>query len=554
MATKRVTKAQLQEALTQTTLLLSERLAELELALEANGEWTRLAADSDREFSRQGLRQICRLARIFYLKNPLIQRGVNVQRDYVFGQGVTIQAADGDVDEVVQAFLADAKNQAELSSHQAMLAKEVELATSGNLFFVFFVNAPTGRVRVRTIPVDEIEEIVTNPEDAKEPWFYRRTWTQSRLDPASGNQVGESRTAYYPDWRYLPLARERPPTFGQHPVLWESPVYHVRVGGLDGMRFGVPEVYAALDWAKAYKAFLEDWATIVRAYARFAWQVKTGGGRTGIAAAKARLATTLTTGAAETNPAPVAGSTFVAGENTSLAPVRTAGATTDAEDGRRLLLMVAATFGFPETFFGDVSVGTLATAKSLDRPSELKIASRQRFWRDVLDAILGYVIYWAVKAGALAGTAEAEDDGTPRVELEVDPESGEPRSQSIEILFPPIVEHSVKETVESITLAAGGLGKAGEQAISRLLLQAIGVDDVEAAMDELYDEDGNPTKPAPAPPVLLPPGAAPASGTGEAQAAEPDETPADAEEARLLEAVRNVAAWIARERQAGHAV
>jgi hypothetical protein len=34
-------------------------------------------------------------------------------------------------------------------------------------------------------------------------------------------------------------------------------------------------VYAALDWARAYKEFLEDWASIAKALSRFAWKSRT---------------------------------------------------------------------------------------------------------------------------------------------------------------------------------------------------------------------------------------------------------------------------------------
>ena len=73
--------------------------------------------------------------------------------------------------------------------------------------------------------------------------------------------------------------------------------------------------------------------------------------------------------------------------------------------------MVAAATGLPESFFGDVSVGTLATARSLDRPTELKFHSRQTLWADVLRDLLGYVIDQAVTAprGQLQGTVATDD-------------------------------------------------------------------------------------------------------------------------------------------------
>ena len=71
---------------------LTERLAELELAVEDQG-WIRIDGMSgDNDFSRDHVRKIGYLARINYLKNPLINRGVNVQTHYVFGQGVSIRA------------------------------------------------------------------------------------------------------------------------------------------------------------------------------------------------------------------------------------------------------------------------------------------------------------------------------------------------------------------------------------------------------------------------------------------------------------------------------
>lgn len=481
--------------------LLIERINELELALE-DREYMRLAGDTEREFSREGLRWICKLAHVMYLKNPLIQRGVNVQRDYVFGQGVMIKAAARQVDAIIQAFVNDAKNQAELTSHQAMQYKEVDLALDGNIFFVFFPNPATGRLRVRSIPMDEIAEILPNPEDRKDPWYYKRVWVESRVDLASGTPVTESKTAYYPDWRYTPAAR--PASIGGHPVWWGSPVYHLRVGGTSEMQFGLSEVYAALDWAKAYKSFLEDWATIVRAYSRFAWQMTAKGGKAGIAAAKAKLGTTITTSAGETNPPPTTAATFIGSEGVNMQPIRTAGATTSAEDGRRLLLMVAATLGLPESFFGDVSVGTLATAKSLDRPTELKVKSRQTLWSDVFAAILGYVVYWAVKAGALKGTITEDDDGTPTVTLADVDEAGSPISTGVSVTFPPVLEHDVQASVTAIA-AADGTGKVDDKTISRLLLQALGVDDVEGALDALYpDGESRLSRPEP-PPAAVPP-------------------------------------------------
>jgi hypothetical protein len=332
-------------------------------------------------------------------------------------------------------------------------------------------------VRLRTIPIDEIDEIVTNPEDGKEPWFYRRSWTQRSLNIATGVEQVDQRAAYYPDLQYAATPDvEQIDQIGKAPVIWDTPIYHVRVGGLSDMRFGVPETYQAIDWARAYKAFLEDWASIVRSYARFAWQVKTeGGGAKAVAAAKAKLGTTTGTGTLrETNPAPNVASTFI-GSHADLQPIRTAGATTSAEDGRRLLLMVCAATGLPESFFGDVSVGTLATARSLDRPTELKFRDRQELWRGILTRILDYVVEASINAvsGRLRGRTEID--------------------RSIDVNFPPILEHDVNETVQAWVRAATLDGKplAGTmdlETVARGLLTSLSVANVEELLDNLPDQ------------------------------------------------------------------
>ena len=465
--------------------LLQESISELELALEDVG-WIRLTFQALQEFTRAGLRTICEISRVMWLKNPIIKRGVNVQAHYVFGQPVSIVAADPEVDEVIQRFLEDSQNQVELTSPEAMITKETELQILGNIFFVFFTDPTTGRVRVRSIPMSEIEEIRSNPEDAKEPWFYKRTWTQMAVDGVGSEQ----RAALYPDWHYHPSNKAG--RVGDLPVAWGAPVYHIRVNRLSDMKFGVSEVYASIDWAKAYKGFLEDWATLARAYSRFAHKLTVKGGTAAVAAAKAQV---------EAHGRPLVGSTYVGTVGADLSPVRIGGANLTAEDGRRILLMAIAGTGLPETFFGDVSVGTLATAYSLDRPTELQMVARQTLWTGVLERICYFVTVAAIEAGKLVGTIQPEEDGTPRVVLGPDAEDGQERDPATRVVFPPILEHNVKDMVESIVSAVtlNGSAPAGTipdfLEVSKMLLSALGASNVDALIEQMFPDGLQPSLP-----------------------------------------------------------
>ena len=258
---------------------IEERLAELELALDADG-WRRLAGDFDGEFSRDALDTIIRRSRYAYLANPLINHALEVQSHYVAGLGVDVAAVHPAVNDVVRAFWEDDGNRAELTSDAALLRADIELSATGNLFLTLFTDATTGRVRVRSIAVEEVREIVTNPDDLREPWYYRRVWMDRRL--VNGRATSERREAYYPDWRYRPRRNQRPDAIGGVPVHWSAPVMHRAVGGIGRMRFGVPETYSALDWAVAVREDLERFATIRRAQATFATRITTAGGRKGV--------------------------------------------------------------------------------------------------------------------------------------------------------------------------------------------------------------------------------------------------------------------------------
>jgi hypothetical protein len=450
---------------------------------------------------------------------------VEVQANYVWGQGVSIAAHCPPVNEVIQAFIDYRPNAAELSGHSARLMKERQLQIESNLFFVLFTNVSTGFVRVGSIPVDEVFEIVKNPDNKNEPWYYRRSWSATELDPEVGTERIVAHEAYYPDWAYDPP--KRPDKFGGLDVRWEAPVYHLKTGGLADNDFGVPEIYSAIDWGRAVKEDLEDYATIHRALARFAWMAKTKGGPTAVAAAKGKLATTLVSDGSrmEGNPPPVTGSTFIGSDGMDLAPVKTAGATAPPDEGRRMWLMVGAGMGLPETMLsGDVSTGNLATAKSLDRPTELKMRNRQSLWSDVLTDILNYVIDQAATRvnGPLQGIIVVDPyTETRKVVLAIDPATGEPMDRGIDINFPSVLEHDPVTRVHAIVEAATlgntqgtTAGTLDPKVLARLLMSALGVDDIDEKLEELFPDNAtladtgtagaSPEAPAEVPPPIPP--------------------------------------------------
>lgn len=424
--------------------------------------WRRLTTNGNAELSREQLRCVQTVSRIMFLKNPLVRRSVSLQAMYVWAQGVSITSKDEPTQKALDMIMQDRGNKRVLG-HQGRMMAEMDLQVLGNLFFHF----PTagGKISIRSIPAIEVEDIVMNPDDGQEEWLFKRCWTQQEFSTTTGTRPGALREAYYPA---LHTSHELPVEQSGGPTVSAEPMYHIGVGRLSDMKQGVPETYPGLDWARAQTNFLNNWSKVVSAHAQFAWQVDVEkGGKKGVSEVKDRINTKIApgTGGRDPNAPPVSGATWI-GANMKLEPVRTAGATTKADDVRRLLLMYCAASGFAEHFFGDLSTGNLATAKTLDRPTELMIMDRQKLWREALYEILCYML-----TAYGIGTAQIDDKPAERPD--------------IEITFPPILEHDITETIGAIvsaaTLDGDPMGPAIDlETTSRMLLKALGAEDIEA--------------------------------------------------------------------------
>jgi len=467
--------------------ILRESLADVELALEDEG-WDRLTTRAQEQFTRAGLGRISQVAQVMAVANPLIKRGLAIRAAYIWGQGVAVTARavgdDGtqDVNNVVQAFLEDTGNRAAFTGDQAHEELERALGTDGNVFLAHFTNPRTGFVQVRSIPFGEIEDVISNPDDADDPWFYRRQWTERVIDPQTAQLQVTPRTAFYPAIGYRPAARFK--TIDGHPVMWDAPVLHVSVNRLDGWAFGVADVFAALSWARAYRDFLADWAVLVKALSQFAFRASEKGSK----AQRMREALTRrpATGV-EGNPNTV-GATAVLGPDATLEAIPKTGATIDSESGRPLAAMVAAGIGIPVTILlaDPGQTGARAVAETLDKPMTLEMGMRRSLWAEAYRTSLGYVIRSAVRApaGPLTGTI-TRDPFTGREQLTLTGDT----DTTIEFDWPPLEDVSMATLIEAI-VKADATGKMPPEQTVKLLLQALGVKDVDEILADFLDENG----------------------------------------------------------------
>ena len=475
------TPARLSESTSGTAeVQVKEWLAELELALEDRG-WKRMLALADLEFSRWGIQQIMLICRLYRIKNPLIQRGILVSCFYVFGRSFEVSSEDEATKGLLDKFFKDPRNASELGQN-ALMQKHAAKWTDGNIFWCFFSDPQTGDTLIRSIDAMEIEEIITDPDDASQEWYFRRGWTAMTFDVNTGLSQPVRQEAWYVAEGYEPPAGLK--VIKGIPVKTEANgdyvrVYHRKCGALEKWHFGCPKAYAAIDWARAYRKTLENYSSILEALARFAWTAETKGGAPAIASLKQELATTLANdgSSVEQNPTPTVGSTWISGPGTKISPVKTAGMTPSPEDARRLAHMVYMVFGLPEHFFADISTGNLATATSLDRPTELMFVQEQAEWSEDLRAI-GRIACMRSKKAPSGKLREAAI--TTAADIKID------------VSFPSIREGdlatNVAAVVEAMTLNGFEAKGIDEKTGVRILLGLVAsVADFDVNIEELVD-------------------------------------------------------------------
>ena len=469
--------------------ILRESLADVELAYEDRG-WLRLSMQAQLDLSSNGRHQIRDLCRVMAVVNPLVKRGLSLRKAYVWGQGVNITVRDQsdsgqDVNGVITAFLEDPGTVKALSGSQAHEEMEQRLYTDGEGALALFTNGLTGRVSPRWLPIEQITDIIPDPDDAETDWYYRRDYSE-RVVTVGGDLVERMRTVYYPALGYEPQAASRPRYINGAEVMWNAPVRMVTANRPTGAARGIPDSFAAIAWARSYKEFLEQWAVLMKALARFAWQTKTRGDRTKQAAAK--VAAAPATDPRGGNQAGV-GAHIVTDPTTTLEAIPKTGATLDADSGRPLAAMVAAALDVPVTMLlGDPGVtGARAVADTLDQPMELAMNLRRELWSGFLRDVLNYVIDWAVRApqGPLKGRI-TRDPGTDRVIVLLPDED----DRTIDIAWPDFDSTPVETLVKAIVEADGTL-KMPPLVTLRLLLQALKVRDIDEVLDQVTDDDGN---------------------------------------------------------------
>ena len=350
--------------------ILKEATAQVEdaLSLEDQG-WINLSQMTANVIPADQRKLTVQEARVYALKDPLASRSVHLMTDYSFGSGISWNAEDEKTKDILSAFWYSPSNSS-LFSAKGQRKSSDKLLIDGEIFFAVFLG-PSGATIRRINPL-EITEFITDPDDVENVRFYKRQWADTK-----GGQHTDSYCSFA-----NPKNEACQDSMGQSvQKTQDALIYHLAINDL-GQR-GNSYLLPALEWIKLYRKFLASRVAVMLALARFAWKLKLQGGQTAVDAAKATFH----------EEEVKAGSTEIENQAANLTPIKTdSGAAQAYQDGRMLKLQVSAASGWPEQYYGDISIGNLATAKTVELPVQKMCESYQAIWqdtyRDIFDLIL----------------------------------------------------------------------------------------------------------------------------------------------------------------------
>lgn len=447
------------DALQHSFETLQESMADVVLALDDVG-WRPLGANEDAtEIKLDTIKNVAQTTRGLVAINPLIKRGVAVRTTFIWGAGVKFIGIDEK-----DPLLTDPNNKKFHFSPQAYAELEACMATDGQIF-TLITKPGGGRRRLTTdgkasvakitrIPMGEIVATVSNPYNKEDIWFFKRSFEVTTESYRTGEASSKNVEAWYPATDY-DIENGKPFTIQNKPVVWNSAILHNTANKQVGWKWGAPDLMSVIFWTKAYKEFLENSASLVKAYSRFAFKI-TAPTKNAVQGASAKVAAQPTRDPF-TGEVSAVGGTAVMGMGTTMSTIGRTGGSVDFNAGLPLASMVAAGLEIPLTALtSDSGSSNRSAAETLEQPTLKAMKARQQLWGGYFERLFAYlgkedvkVVWGKIDAGEVLRNMQAITAATPlnvlhaeevrelvKVILEIENDNDLPTEEELGLLNP----------------------------------------------------------------------------------------------------------------------
>ena len=453
------------DSLVEETAELRERVVDLEENLLAisdafdNVGWSPLGEDEAKEIPLKTVKKISEVSRALYSMNPFVKRGVEARHSYVWGRGVQFDGTSG-IDEQIK------NNRKKLFSPQAYQELEVALATDGNVFTALQIDDSQGATAFR-IPITQITGSVSNPDDAEEIWFYKREYSVQTTNSRTGRENKKQVIEYIASIQYYKTHNEALPlNWNRIKIRQDVLMQHTAVNKQVGWRWGLPDITPVIFWAKAYKEYLEDNATLVKAYSRIAWQIKAGSA-VGAQAAAMQVMTPPSRDPLTGERRDVGG-TMIGGSGNTMTALPATGSQVDFSKGSALASAIASGLEVSKVVItSDPGEGNRATAETLDQPTLKAMESRQLIHTE---RFLEIFEFWGADIyDSSANNAKAKDVQEARAD-----NGGKSGPDHVIVTWPHISPDTTKDYIASLGTAVE-LGIIYKQEARKEALDTFGI-------------------------------------------------------------------------------
>lgn len=424
-------------------VLIREATASVEadLALEDAG-WISLSGQTGDVITEQERITNLKLSRLYAVKDPLGKQSIRLWTDYTFGAGMTwsVDEKEAKTQKVLESFWDARANQVVLSARGQRKSSD-KLLIDGEVFFAIFLGSQ-GSATIRWIDPLEITEIITDPDDKENVKFYKRGWSDAQ---------GKAHASIYRSWTNIKNEAAKDQYGVSAQKTDDALIYQLSYNTTT--QRGNPLLLPALTWMKYYTKFLSSRIAVMLALAKFAWRTKVAGGQVAVDAIKAK------TEGKEVN----AGSQLLENMGSDTTPIKTdTGAGGAYQDGRMIKLQIAAAVGIPEQYYGDISIGNLATAKTVELPMMKMFTSYQKVWEDAYKDINEIIL---------------EHNKVP------------PDKWYVDMDFPPIAPEDVLQAATAIVQILNVFPEfASSPDVQQIAMMTLGVNDPSEALEQITQE------------------------------------------------------------------
>lgn len=407
------------------------------------------------EIPLKTVKKVAEIARAMNAVNPMVKSGVNARVAYVWGNGVEFESLDKQTEKAIR------ENREIMFSQQAYEERERAAATDGNVFTALHRDDYS----VYRIPLAQITGSISNPDNDEEVWYYKREWTTKKNSSANDGEVDNVKpnVKWYPSLKYAKRLEEQgkelPKRWGKYGVDQQYVVQHTAVNKQIGWRWGLPDIMPVIYFAKAYKEFLEDNLTLVKAYSRIAMQVKTAT-QNGANQVAAQYTTTPVRDPI-TGEMSTVGATAVTGKDTEIVATALNASEVKFDNGNTIASAIAAGLEVSLNDVLPIEGGSAESGNVIENRTLKAMETRQNLWEN---AFLDLFEFWGDDDAKVTWRNISEDETHRRIQsVQLAYEGGtlfqdEARKETLEMLrivpMHPEGEMPISPAVEAAEKAA----------------------------------------------------------------------------------------------------